>query len=315
MAAWHSLVPVASQRGTRDTTGLPSVGSGVTFVIPEELSDVVQLSLMPHASQFVEPLVKTTIKLEAYLPGFNGHFVTSPYRQPLARYLTKHCQYTVGFFFQRLKAPIYSELFQHIVRLDECVALRSYLSGRQCSVMMLNLAMERPLAIIRSEKAPTTPSTALSAASSPKPGSSTVELFQLHGIQTESAPPVHPESILKQDLEVKKKKLQALQQAFSRAKESAQKDPKQYNAAKAALDNGTRDLTEAKQRFAAEFGKPGSKNESGSASSTLRPMNTESLELQHQGFSLIGTLSSNDSKYLQEHNDVVRALRWYVFCW
>ncbi|CAB9517671.1 PI3/PI4-kinase family protein C1F5.11c [Seminavis robusta] len=268
-------------------------------------------SLLPHASQFVEPLVKTTIKLEAYLPGFNGHFVSSPYRRPLARYLNKHCQYTVGFFFQRLKAPIYSELFQHIVRLDECVALRSYLSGRQCSVMMLNLAMERPLAIIRSEKAPTTPSTALSAAaSSPKPGSSTVELFQLHGIQTESAPPVHPESILKQDLEVKKKKLQALQQAFSRAKESAQKDPKQYNAAKAALDKGTRDLTEAKQRFAAEFGKPGSKNESGSASSTLRPMNTESLELQHQGFSLIGTLISNDSKYLQEHNDVVRALRW-----
>lgn len=90
-------------------------------------------SLLPHASHFVEPLVKITIKLEAYLPGYNAHCVSSPYRRPLARYLNKHCQYTVGFFFQRLKAPIYSELFQHIVRLEECSALRTYLSGRQCS--------------------------------------------------------------------------------------------------------------------------------------------------------------------------------------
>jgi hypothetical protein len=42
----------------------------------------------------------------------------------------------------------------------------------------------------------------------------------------------------------------------------------------------------------------------------LRPMNTESLELQYQGFRLINTLLSNEPGYFQEHNDIVRAFRW-----
>jgi hypothetical protein len=267
-------------------------------------------SLLPYASQFVEPLVKTTIKLEAYLPGFNSHFVGSPYRKALARYLNKHCQYTVGFFFQRLKAPIYSELFQHIVRLEECDALRAYLGGRQCSVMMLNVCFERPLAIIRSEK------TISSGTASSAP---THDLFLIHGIHSESTSPVHTESVLKQDMEAKKKKLQALQQAFQKAKDNTQKvtpeeeAKRQYKLAKAALDKGTRDLTDAKQRFADEFAKSENKLESsGNAPgpSTVRPMNTESLELQLQGFTLVEALISKNAKYLQEHNDVVRALRW-----
>jgi hypothetical protein len=270
-------------------------------------------SLLPYASQFVEPLVKTTIKLEAYLPGFNSHFVGSPYRKPLARYLNKHCQYTVGFFFQRLKAPIYSELFQHIIRLEECDALRAYLGGRQCSVMMLNVCFERPLAIIRSEKTISSGT----ASSSPTP-----DLFLIHGIHSESTPAVHVESILKHEMEVKRKKLQALQQSFQKAKENTQKvalgpaeeeSKRQYKLAKAALDKGTRDLTDAKQRFAAEFAKSGNKLESsGNAPGppTVRQMNTESLELQLQGFILVKALIAKNAKYLQEHNDVVRALRW-----
>lgn len=77
-------------------------------------------ALLPQASHFVERLVKTTIKLEISLPAFKPKQVASPYRRPLARYLNKHPQYAVSFFFQRLKTPVYSELFQ--VRFPVTVA-------------------------------------------------------------------------------------------------------------------------------------------------------------------------------------------------
>lgn len=109
---------------------------------------------LPHASHFVEHLVKTCIRLEEALPLYKSStFVKSPFRLPLARYLNKHPHYTVTFFLARLKAPIYSELFQDIVGLEkESTDLRAYLSNKQCSVMILNMCFERPLAIIRSEK-------------------------------------------------------------------------------------------------------------------------------------------------------------------
>jgi transformation/transcription domain-associated protein len=69
-------------------------------------------ALLPQASHFVERLVKVTIKLEVALPTYKPRQLDSPYRQPLARYLNRHCQYAVGFFFQRLRSPVYSELFQ-----------------------------------------------------------------------------------------------------------------------------------------------------------------------------------------------------------
>ena len=69
-------------------------------------------ALLPQASQFVDRLVKTALKLEIALPAFRSRQVGSPYRKPLARYLNKHCQHAVGFFFQRLRTPVYSELFQ-----------------------------------------------------------------------------------------------------------------------------------------------------------------------------------------------------------
>ena len=274
-------------------------------------------SLLPHASHFVEPLVKTTIKLEAYLPGFNAHCVGSPYRKPLARYLNKHCQYTVGFFFQRLKAPIYSELFQQIVRLEECGALRQYLSGRQCSVMMLNVCFERPLAIIRSEKTNSSSGVA-TPGKSPSHKTSTSEMFHLHGIQT-STPPIQREGIMRQDMEVKKKKLAVLEQEFVKAKNAMQsasgpaqqEATNQRNLAKTALEKGAKELSDAKQRFAAEFARSGGKKDSpANPPPAPRPMSTESLELQHQGFMLVEALISNDDKYLQDHNDVVRAFRW-----
>lgn len=69
-------------------------------------------SLLPQASHFVERLVKTTIKLEISLPAYKPKQMASPYRRPLAKYLNRHPQHAVGFFFQRLKTPVYSELFQ-----------------------------------------------------------------------------------------------------------------------------------------------------------------------------------------------------------
>jgi len=126
-------------------------------------------SLLPHASHFVDPLVKTCIKLEAALPAYKARFAESPFDRPLARYLDRHTQFAVGFFFQRLKTPMYSELFQRLICLEESSSLRSYLRDKQCSVMILNYCFERPLAIIRSEK------------NSPSAGSSKSSLY-IHGI-------------------------------------------------------------------------------------------------------------------------------------
>lgn len=66
--------------------------------------------LLPHASHFVEVLVKTTIKLEACLPAYKSQCFSSPYRKPLALYLNKYSHTTVGFFLPRLKTPFYTEV-------------------------------------------------------------------------------------------------------------------------------------------------------------------------------------------------------------
>lgn len=180
-------------------------------------------SLLPFATQFVEHLVKTCIKLESTLHLFKSRFVETPYRRPLARYLNKHSQFAVGFFFPRFKTPMYSELFQYIVELDESTALREYLSTKQCSDLLVHVSFERPLAIVRSEKSST--------------GDSKTSL-NVHGIGKQ--------------------------------------------------------LTS------------GADHSSGS----LKPMNTEALEMQHQGLRLVNTLLMFDPSYFNNHSDIVRASRW-----
>jgi len=102
---------------------------------------------LPHASHFVESLVKTCIKLDAALSAYKAaRFTESPFLHPLARYLNRHAQYTVNFFFPRLKTPMYSELFHSILGLKESSTLRSHLSNdKQCSIMVLNFCFEKPL--------------------------------------------------------------------------------------------------------------------------------------------------------------------------
>lgn len=63
--------------------------------------------LLPQTSNFVDQLVKTTIKLEAALPAYKSQHVGSPFRRPLAKYLNKYSEYAVSFFMQRLRTPIY----------------------------------------------------------------------------------------------------------------------------------------------------------------------------------------------------------------
>lgn len=268
--------------------------------------------LLPHASHFVEPLVKTTIKLEACLPVFKSRHVFSPYRKPLALYLNKHCQYTVAFFFQRLKTPLYSELFQDLIKLPESKPLREYLSGQQCSHTLINVCFERPLAIIRSEKTSSGPT-------------SSTELLALHGIQLCPSPQSQKETSLRQELDKKKMKLQIFQQELVRTKEilktatssaqdsqpSLEDATRQHKIAKAAYDRGAKEFNESKQRYEAQTNRAkGPQTPEKDATATSRPMNIESLELQHQGFRLVVTLMENDDRYLKDHNDVLRAFRW-----
>ena len=75
---------------------------------PEVPAAIIGLfSLLPQASNFVDQLIRITIKLEACLPAYRSHFVLSPYRKPLARYLNKYNQHAAGFFLNRLRTPLY----------------------------------------------------------------------------------------------------------------------------------------------------------------------------------------------------------------
>jgi hypothetical protein len=271
-------------------------------------------ALLPHASHFVEPLVKTVIKLEAALHRFKGNQERSPYRKPLARYLNKQSQHTVNFFFQRLKNSMYNELFQDIVALKESETLRTYLSGRQCSVSLLNVCFERPLAIIRSEKT----SASKTAGNTSGPSASAAEIMSMHGIAVDAGK--QREVIMRQDIDSKQKKLLALQQEAARTKEVLQarlvpsaaktddllEDAKRrHRSAQATYDKAQKELNESKQRYAAERAHPEAAD-----SSSAKKMTVDALELQRQGFKLVETLVNYNENYLTDHNDIVRAFRW-----
>lgn len=321
-------------------------------------------ALLPQASHFVERLVKVTIQLEVALPAYKPRQMGSPYRQPLARYLNRHCQYAVAFFFQRLRTPVYSELFQvcdsnvsrgsfimapkyyavsfciccqltalssrvlqGIVKFEDSKPLREYISGRKCSATLLNVCFERPLGIIRSDQA----SSSKSATDSSQPASShsVSEILALHGIRIGSTTLKRDsEEILLQDIEVKQKKVYAIQKEVSRAKESLQgklagkvvnaeshrlleEARMKQKAAQASLDKAVKDLKESKQRYTAEIAlsmNEGDKEAEGK--DTPHPMSLDALELQYQGLQLVQTLVANDKNYICDHSDVVKAFRW-----
>lgn len=295
---------------------------------PEVAAAIVDLfTLLPHASNFVDPLVKTTIKLEACLPAYKSRHVYSPYRKPLAKYLNKYSQYTVAFFLQRLKTPLYTELFQDIVKLKESSQLRDYLSGRKCSVSLLNISFERPLEIIRSVKATYASGSSPASTKSLKNGS----YLTLHGIQPYPGPQNQVNVMLQHDLELKERKLRIFQEELVKAKENLQSKgisgsgksslpeakaafddaKRRHKVAKVSFDKVIKEVADIKRRCAAGIEKaknvdvPDSKNPD-----APRPMTIDSLELQYQGFCLIETLFKYDPSYLKQDNDVLRALRW-----
>ncbi|GKZ01483.1 hypothetical protein MPSEU_001098900 [Mayamaea pseudoterrestris] len=137
--------------------GLETWKGGEAIMVAAAVVDI--FSLLPSASHFVDPLVKTCIRLEATLPVYKVSFVTSPFRRPLAKYLNRHVHQTVGFFFPRLKTPTYSELFLQLLQMNELEAVRTHLGDKQCSIMLLNICFERPLAIVRQDKNAESPAT------------------------------------------------------------------------------------------------------------------------------------------------------------
>lgn len=266
-------------------------------------------SELPQASGFVEALVKTTIRLESVLSSYGSGYFISPFRDPLSRYLNKHCAGTVGFFLaeHRLSNPMYNDLFLDILKRDDSLSLRQYLGSKECTVMMLNVCFERPLAIIRSEKqSPTT-----------KAGSNHLSAY---GINQWYSPTAQRKlEIARQAIEMKKKILSAKQQEEAKSKKSLQSQSKGgdkkssgYQAAlkshqnvRDAYERAKKEVEDAKNAYARQVTTSFQQD-----STQTRPMTTSALELQTQGFRLVEVLSRMDNQYLSQHNDVVRAMRW-----
>jgi hypothetical protein len=288
--------------------------------------------LLPKAPHFVEPLIKTTIKLEAALPRFRTCYAYSPYRAPLARYLNKHPQYVVSFFLneQRFKNPLYSEVFQDILKRDDTPDLRAYLGGQECTLTLLNVCFERQLGIIRAEKAMSSTSQS-GTKSGPR---SDAERLHMHGIRSAATEPSQrkKEIAVRQDAELKHKKLLMMQKEERRTKEllearlktvdassfsgdsqaSIQNVRRQHQLAHSACELGQKEYNDAKQLYSEEIAKGGASKDAGNdvVNQSTREMTIESLELQHQGLKLVETLMSKNKHYLKEHSDVVRTLRW-----
>jgi transformation/transcription domain-associated protein len=295
---------------------------------PTVAAAVIDLfSLLPNASQFVERLCRITVTLEASLHAYKLGKIDSPYRRPLARFLNKHCQDAVTFFLQRLRNPFYSDIFQSILKLDESRPLRAYLAEAQCSVTLLNVCFERPLAIIRSEK--TASSEGKKQGTTPE---EVVGLLAMHGISADSsAAKRQKESAARQDVESKQNNVRLLQSELSRwddllqarlaEKASSQSTDLQASVdeasekvdhLKAAYAKAQEELSNTTQRYKTDTtaDEAASPRDVAAKSDSPRPMTIDALELQYQGFKLIETLIKMDASYLTEHNDIIRAFRW-----
>lgn len=228
-----------------------------------------------------------------------------------------------GFFLEehRLCNPMYSDLFRDILKLDEAAALRKHVSGKECTLMLLNVCFERPLAIIRSEKNSSAPTGQTSSSS-----------LAVYGINQWNSPSSQRKlEVARQDIEMKQKYLLLKVQEESRAEKalkSKQADSKSSakpptsqsdnqiallqasESTRQAVDLARKELEESRKAYSYEVSKASFQSTRDTDNSTQRPMTTSALELQHQGFKIVDALISLDHTYLQEHNDVVRAFRW-----
>lgn len=292
---------------------------------PLVAAEIINLfELLPdESSHFVEPLIKTTLKLETVLPRYSSFFTESPFRVPLAKYLNKHGPAVALFFINehRFKNPIYSELLQDIARRKESLGIRKHLSSSECSNMLLNVCFERPLSIIRSEKGASSSASRSQPANSPRTAADTLSM---HGINIDLS---SKKQAMQQEIKTKQDKLQAAKKEESKAGENFQKRSKDLASAnpteKRLATTAQGRLTKAKRLvenlqkevnvLQADYKKKFPVEKSPSADESKqspKSMTLDTLELQYQGFSLIETLILNDEKYINDHHDVVRAFRW-----
>ena len=157
--------------------------------------------------------------------------------------------------------------------------------------MLLNVCFERPLAIIRSEKTSTPDG---------KPISSSLAVY---GINEWSSPSAQRKlEVARQNIEVKKKFLTSKTQEEARSQKALQPktadDPKSSEsqtmarAAREAVVRATRELEEARHSYANIMSHASSQSsvpDNKKDATTQRPMTVSALELQHQGFKIVGT--------------------------
>ena len=291
-------------------------------LVAAEIINLFQL-LPDEPGNFVEPMIKTTLKLEAVLFRYSSTFKESPYRIPLAKYLNRHGNAVAQFFINdhRFKNPIYSELVQDVVRRKECVELRKVLSSIECSNMLLNVCFETPLAIIRSEKGNSNSRNSSNSRTA-------VDTLSMHGIDIDiSGKRVQ----YKEDMKKKQDKLQSVKKELTKAEENLRKrmndtnatDPAQMqrlvnnardkvNRLKSQISNLEKDIKAIETDFKSKYGSimKDSEQVDSEKKQDTRSMTLDSLELQYQGFSIIETLMLNDETYITNHHDVVRAFRW-----
>lgn len=159
--------------------------------------------------------------------------------------------------------------------------------------MLLNVCFDRPLQIIRSEK--------LSAPDG-KPISSPLAMYGINEWRSPSAQ--RKFEVARQDIEMKKKFLALKTQEETRSQKELQSKPTVQNANDAVV-RAQQELEEARSAYTKEVTRVGELS-----NALEKPMTVQALELQHQGFQIVEILSTLDTKYLQNQNDIVRALRW-----
>ncbi|KAL6045043.1 putative transformation/transcription domain-associated protein [Balamuthia mandrillaris] len=96
---------------------------GEEIKIAARIIDIFHL-LPSAASKFLDQLVTLTIQLEALLP----REITSPYREPLIKFLNRYPAEALEYFLSRLSTPQYSKLFTFLINHTLAGPLRTELS-------------------------------------------------------------------------------------------------------------------------------------------------------------------------------------------
>ncbi len=207
----------------------------------------------------------------------------------------------VGFFLERrIRNPVYSKLFQDLLKREDTVDMKKYLIANSSTLM--KVCFDRPLAIMRSEK---------NLAPEGKSGSAPLSIY---GINEWNSPSAHRKlERARQEIEMKKKFLVVKTQEEARSQKSLQSKADESNmaeyqatvqAAREAVERAKIELDQARNAY-----NRGDSQATAATPEDDRKMDLSALELQHAGFKIVEILS-RDFEFLESQNDTVRALRW-----